>query len=69
MLNKNVFSNQIISWFRENGRALPWRETRDPYAIWLSGIVLQQTRIVQGLEYWERFMAQYPHGRGVGGGK
>lgn len=54
------FSNQIISWFRENGRALPWRETRDPYAIWLSEIILQQTRIVQGLEYWERFMAQYP---------
>lgn len=54
------FSNQIISWFRENGRALPWRETRDPYAIWLSEIILQQTRIVQGLEYWERFMGQYP---------
>lgn len=54
------FSNQIISWFRENGRALPWRETRDSYAIWLSEIILQQTRIVQGLEYWERFMAQYP---------
>lgn len=54
------FSNTIISWFRENGRALPWRETRDPYAIWLSEIILQQTRIVQGLEYWERFMAQYP---------
>lgn len=54
------FSNQIISWFRENGRALPWRETRDPYAIWLSEIIMQQTRIVQGLEYWERFMAQYP---------
>lgn len=54
------FFNQIISWFRENGRALPWRETRVPYAIWLSEIILQQTRIVQGLEYWERFMAQYP---------
>ena len=54
------FSNQIISWFRENGRALPWRETRDPYAIWLSEIILQQTRIAQGWEYWERFMAQYP---------
>ena len=54
------FANTIISWFRENGRALPWRETRDPYAIWLSEIILQQTRIVQGWEYWERFMAQYP---------
>lgn len=54
------FANTIISWFRENGRALPWRETRDPYAIWLSEIILQQTRIAQGREYWERFMAQYP---------
>lgn len=54
------FANIIISWFRENGRALPWRETRDPYAIWLSEIILQQTRIAQGWEYWERFMAQYP---------
>lgn len=54
------FANTIISWFQENGRALPWRETKDPYAIWLSEIVLQQTRIAQGREYWERFMAQYP---------
>lgn len=54
------FANTIISWFRENGRALPWRETRDPYAIWLSEIILQQTRIAQGWEYWEQFMAQYP---------
>ena len=54
------FANTIISWFRENGRTLPWRETRDPYAIWLSEIILQQTRIAQGWEYWERFMAQYP---------
>ena len=54
------FSNTIISWFRENGRDLPWRETKDPYAIWLSEIILQQTRINQGWEYWLRFMRQYP---------
>ena len=54
------FANTIISWFQENGRALPWRETKDPYAIWLSEIILQQTRIAQGWEYWERFMALYP---------
>lgn len=54
------FANTIISWFQESGRALPWRETKDPYAIWLSEIILQQTRIAQGWEYWERFMAQYP---------
>ncbi len=54
------FSFAILSWFRENGRELPWRDTRNPYAIWLSEIILQQTRIVQGWEYWERFMRQYP---------
>lgn len=54
------FSSVILSWFRENGRALPWRETRDPYAIWLSEVILQQTRITQGWEYWERFMQTYP---------
>lgn len=56
----NSFSNTILSWFRENGRELPWRETKNPYAIWLSEIILQQPRIAHGWEYWERFMAQYP---------
>jgi A/G-specific adenine glycosylase len=41
------FTTTILQWFRENGRDLPWRETRDPYAIWLSEIILQQTRIDQ----------------------
>ena len=49
----------ILNWFRENGRALPWRETNDPYAIWLSEIILQQTRIEQGLPYWQRFMQRW----------
>lgn len=56
----NSFSAVIIRWFREYGRDLPWRETKDPYAIWLSEIILQQTRIAQGWEYWERFMKTYP---------
>ena len=60
MSDNSFFSNTILSWFRENGRSLPWRETKDPYAIWLSEIILQQTRIAQGWEYWERFMQQYP---------
>lgn len=54
------FSSIILQWFNENGRALPWRETRDPYAIWLSEIILQQTRIEQGRPYWERFMRRWP---------
>lgn len=54
------FTETILSWYAENGRDLPWRRTRDPYAIWLSEIILQQTRIAQGTAYWERFMARYP---------
>ena len=50
----------LLQWFRENGRELPWRETRNPYAIWLSEIILQQTRIEQGRPYWERFMKRWP---------
>lgn len=54
------FTVAILEWFRENGRVLPWRETRNPYAIWLSEIILQQTRIEQGKPYWERFMKRWP---------
>lgn len=54
------FTTTILEWFRFNGRALPWRETRSAYAIWLSEIILQQTRIEQGLPYWERFMKRWP---------
>ena len=54
------FATTILQWFRENGRALPWRETRDPYAIWLSEIILQQTQVKQGWAYWERFMRRWP---------
>ena len=44
----------------ENGRDLPWRQTKDPYAIWLSEIILQQTQVKQGWDYWERFMHRWP---------
>lgn len=53
------FSTTLLAWFRENGRQLPWRETRDPYAIWLSEIILQQTQVKQGWDYWERFMHRW----------
>ena len=56
----NEFALTLIQWFRENGRDLPWRETRDPYAIWLSEIILQQTQVKQGWAYWERFMRRWP---------
>ena len=55
-----TFTTTILEWFKENGRELPWRATRDPYAIWLSEIILQQTRIEQGRPYWERFMRRWP---------
>ena len=55
-----LFTSTLLQWFRENGRQLPWRETRDPYAIWLSEVILQQTRIQQGTAYWERFMERWP---------
>ena len=54
------FTLSILKWFEENGRDLPWRHTKDPYAIWLSEIILQQTRIEQGWPYWERFMNHWP---------
>ena len=54
------FVTTILKWFHENGRVLPWRETTDPYAIWLSEIILQQTRIEQGRPYWESFMQRWP---------
>ena len=54
------FSRTILHWYAENGRDLPWRRTRDPYAVWLSEIILQQTRVAQGLAYWERFMDRFP---------
>ncbi|MCR4860764.1 MAG: A/G-specific adenine glycosylase [Bacteroidales bacterium] len=54
------FTETILDWYEANGRDLPWRHTRDPYAIWLSEIILQQTRIAQGQAYWERFLAAFP---------
>jgi len=54
------FSAALIGWGREHGRHLPWRETADPYAIWLSEVILQQTRVDQGTAYWQRFMRRWP---------
>lgn len=54
-----MFASTIVSWFGEYGRDLPWRHTKDAYAIWLSEVILQQTRIVQGQAYWERMMERW----------
>ncbi len=54
------FTVELLKWYEHHGRTLPWRETRDPYPIWLSEVILQQTRIQQGMAYWERFMQRFP---------
>lgn len=54
------FSNDLISWYYKNKRDLPWRKTSDPYVIWLSEIILQQTRVAQGLSYFNNFIKNYP---------
>lgn len=54
------FSETILRWYAECGRDLPWRHTRDPYAVWLSEVILQQTRIAQGTAYWHRFLERFP---------
>ncbi len=54
------FSNQLISWYLHNKRNLPWRATINPYKIWLSEIILQQTRVDQGTEYYYKFVENFP---------
>lgn len=54
------FSSKLLGWYDVNGRELPWRRTRDPYVIWLSEIILQQTRVEQGMPYFLRFVERFP---------
>ena len=54
------FRQRILGWFDENARDLPWRRSRDPYAIWVSEIMLQQTRVAAVLEHYARFMERFP---------
>jgi A/G-specific adenine glycosylase len=53
-------SAALIDWYHRNGRNLPWRNTRNPYHIWLSEIILQQTRVEQGRPYYEKFISTFP---------
>ncbi len=54
------FNKKLIEWYSDNKRALPWKKNLDPYQIWLSEIILQQTRVEQGLPYYLKFISQYP---------
>jgi len=56
----NSFSSSIITWYKANLRSLPWRETQKPYLIWISEIILQQTRVTQGLPYYYKFIQTFP---------
>ncbi|SIS40540.1 A/G-specific DNA-adenine glycosylase [Zobellia uliginosa] len=54
------FSEEILKWYQVNKRSLPWRGSTDPYKIWLSEVILQQTRVVQGIPYYLKFVETYP---------
>jgi A/G-specific adenine glycosylase len=56
----NEFPGNIYHWYNKNRRDLPWRETSDPYKIWISEIILQQTRVAQGINYYLRFIEKFP---------
>ncbi len=54
------FSNKILSWYNVNKRDLPWRESKNPYFVWLSEVILQQTRVAQGTAYYYKFVEHFP---------
>ena len=53
--------NQLLKWYLINKRDLPWRKNKDPYSVWISEIILQQTRVSQGIEYYKNFMKSFPN--------
>jgi A/G-specific adenine glycosylase len=59
-MNPEIFSATLLAWFGENKRQLPWKETKDPYKIWISEIILQQTRVIQGTPYYLNFIQRFP---------
>ena len=54
------FAGRLLAWFRLHARDLPWRRTRDPYAVWVSEIMLQQTQVATVVPYFERFLQRFP---------
>ena len=59
-MNQSNLVRSLLAWFAHNARPLPWRRTRDPYAIWVSEVMLQQTQVKTVLPYWERWMRSLP---------
>lgn len=64
-MNHSLIHNKLSQWYEQHHRILPWRETEDPYRIWISEIILQQTRVAQGLEYYMRFVEHFPDVRSL----
>lgn len=60
MPQSHPISDILIAWYKKNKRDLPWRNTKDPYKIWLSEIILQQTQVIQGLNYYIKFVENFP---------
>src|SRR2546426_5932965 len=60
-----TFRKQMLGWFRQFQRELPWRKTRDPYRIWISEIMLQQTRVAAVIPYYESFLERFPDVRAL----
>jgi len=58
---KTFFATELLHWYKPQDRPLPWKGINDPYRIWLSEIILQQTRVDQGLPYYQKFVAHFPH--------
>jgi A/G-specific adenine glycosylase len=60
-MDETALRRRILSWYRKHKRDLPWRQSRDPYRIWISEIMLQQTRVAAVIPYYERFLARFPN--------
>ena len=66
MIAKKFFTKELLRWNKyDNDRAMPWKYEKDPYKIWISEIILQQTRVSQGLEYYNRFIKRFPTAKSI----
>jgi len=60
-VSSNTFTKKLLTWYKNNARTLPWRESRDPYAIWVSEVMLQQTRVKTVIPYYQKWMLSFPN--------
>ena len=66
MASKKFFTKELLQWNKyDNDRVMPWKYEKDPYKIWISEIILQQTRVSQGLEYYNRFIKRFPKAKSI----